>query len=86
MGSVVVVAYFNREAREEFFAGEDRDLPPENPEPENLDELAELLESDEDLEVKMLCLECSSIFTGGSDQLSGADGCPNCGSEDLEVV
>jgi Zn finger protein HypA/HybF involved in hydrogenase expression len=50
------------------------------------EKLAELLESDENLEVSLLCMDCSNVFAAGADHLMGLDGCPLCGSEDLEVV
>jgi Zn finger protein HypA/HybF involved in hydrogenase expression len=60
--------------------------PTEEDQQAQLDELAELLEGDEDLEVSLQCNECCSVFTGSADHLIGADGCPTCGSEDLEVI
>ncbi len=53
---------------------------------EKLAELVEVLEQDEDSEVSILCLECNYVFAAGADHLMGLDGCPLCGSEDLEVV
>ena len=53
---------------------------------EDLSGLAEMLEQTEEVEISFRCLECCSVFTGSADHLTGADGCPNCGSEDLELV